>query len=232
MGTVLPASLFLLLAIFVAGAVHGLGPDHLAAITAFGGRDTRRVVFFSSRFAFGHVVVIAVAGLAAKFSRELLPVAWEHRFDLISGWLLVVTGVALIVGVATGKISMHVHQHDHAPAAHAHGWHQHFHFHWFAPQQHRHMHGSMAAALGALFALGGVRSLLAIVPIALAQTMLESVVRIAAFALGIVVSMVAYGLAAQRVLTRTRSPRWFHASSYAAALFCVVAGLLVIGGYI
>jgi len=34
------------------------------------------------------------------------------------------------------------------------------------------------------------------------------------------------------LLTSSRSPRWIRASSYAAALFCVVAGLLVIGGYI
>ena len=57
----------LLLAIFVAGVLHGLGPDHLAGITAFGtsgGRDARRVVFFSTRFAAGHAVVIAAFGLA------------------------------------------------------------------------------------------------------------------------------------------------------------------------
>ena len=233
-GTTLATSSFLLLAIFVAGVLHGLGPDHLAAITAFGGRDARRVVFFSTRFALGHVVIIAVAGLLAKFSRQLLPPVWEHRFDLITGWLLVVTGAGLIFGFLTGRVSLHAHAHAHA-ADHTRGMsaiHRHFHLHWFTRQQHQHVHGGFAAVLGALFALGGVRSLLAIVPIALAQTVAESVVRIAAFALGIVASMVAYGLVAQHLLTRSNSPRWMMASSYVAALFCVAAGLLVIGGYV
>ena len=232
--TVIVTSSFLLLAIFVAGVLHGLGPDHLAAITAFGGRDARRVVFFYTRFAFGHVVIVALAGLLAKFSRQLLPVAWEHRFDLLTGWLLVVTGAGLLIGFLTGRVSLHAHVHaHHTDVAHGHsGSHRHFHLHWFMHQQHQHVHGGFAAVLGALFALGGVRSLLAIVPIALAQTLAESVLRILVFALGIVASMVAYGLAAQHLLTRSNSPRWIQASSYVAALFCVAAGVLVIGGYV
>ncbi len=74
--------------------------------------------------------------------------------------------------------------------------------------------------------------MLAVVPIALAATLAISVLRISAFVLGIIIAMVAYGLVAQRVLDHSRSPHWMTASSYFAAVFCMVAGGLVIRGLI
>jgi hypothetical protein len=222
--------MLLLAAIFFAGVLHGLGPDHLAAITAFGaagGRDARRVTFFSTRFALGHAAVIAAAGLLGKFGRLLLPALWERRFEVASGWLLVFTGVVLLVGVMTGRISLHAHPHQHGP-----GPHRHFHMHWFGSQRHQHAHGAGAAVLGALFALGGVRGLLAVVPIALAQTLAISLLRIGAFVIGIIVTMVSYGLFTQQLIGRANSTRWLQATSYCAALFCVGAGILVIQGRI
>jgi hypothetical protein len=222
--------MLLLAAIFIAGVLHGLGPDHLAAITAFGsagGQDTRRVVFFSTRFALGHAVVIAAAGLLGRFGRLMLPPLWEQRFDMATGGLLVVTGFVLLGGLLTGRISLHAHEHLHHP-----GHHKHFHLHWFGSQRHQHAHGTFAAALGALFAIGGARGLLAIVPIALANTVAGSIFRIGAFVVGIIASMVGYGVAAQHALAHARSPRLLRASSYLAAIFCLAAGVLVLEGRI
>lgn len=224
--------MWLLAAIFVAGVVHGLGPDHLAAITAFGtkgGNDTRRVVFFSTRFALGHAAVIVIAGLLAKFGRVMMPAIWEHRFDAVAGWLLVATGVVLLVGLVTGKVSLHTHEHDHHV-----GHHHHLHTHFLAQQKHEHRHGTFAAALGAIFALGGVRALLIIVPVAMAQSVAESVLRIGVFVVGITVAMVAYGVATQKTLMLFGhgSIRWIRASSYFAALFCIAAGWAVLAGRI
>ncbi|MFB3815142.1 MAG: hypothetical protein ACE14L_13635 [Terriglobales bacterium] len=226
--------MFLLGAIFIAGLLHGFGPDHLAAITAFGAtgeRNARRVLFFSTRFALGHAVVIAGFGVLAKFGRLVLPPAWEHAFELAAGWLLILSGVALGVGLLTGRLSLHAHPHVHQVDAHS-GVHKHVHLHWLRSQAHQHRHGSFAAALGALFALGGVRGLLAVVPIALADTIAVTLLRIGTFALGIIVAMVGYGLFAQRLLTSGRSPAFARTSCYVAALFCLVAGVLLIQGRI
>lgn len=228
--TVVSARMVLLGVIFAAGLLHGFGPDHLAAITAFGtrgGNDTRRVVFFSTRFALGHAFVIAVAGLLGRFGRFLLPALWEHRAEIVSGWLLVLTGIALAAGLLTGRISLHGHSHHHTG-----GDHRHFHLHFLMHQNHQHGHGTFAAVLGALFALGGLRGLLAVVPIALAQTLTESLIRITAFVLGIIISMVSYGVVTQRTLTHVsgRSRRWAAVPSYIAALFCIVAGWAVLAG--
>jgi hypothetical protein len=90
--------------------------------------------------------------------------------------------------------------------------------------------------VGALFALGGLRSLLLIVPVAIASTATTAMVRIAAFALGIALSMAVYGLLAGRVLThatgKARSAQgqlWaMRLASGSVAVFCIVAGLMTL----
>jgi len=194
----------LLALIFLAGILHGLGPDHLAAITALNaasGSDRRRLLFFSIRFALGHVAVLAGAGLAAYYLRVSMPVGWERGFELAGAWLLVVSGAALLLGLASGRLALHSHPHEHPGGAH-----RHFHAHWFGARRHGHFHGKLAATLGGLFALSGTRSLLAVLPAALAQTALLSLLRVGAFSAGIVAGMLAYGLVAGRVLSRWDGP--------------------------
>jgi hypothetical protein len=224
--------MLLLAMIFFAGVLHGLGPDHLAAITAFGavaGRDFRRITFFSIRFASGHALVIAAAALVAHFGRTSLPLSWERGFDLAAAGVLLLTGVTLLIALAMGKISIHAHEHHHTG-----GVHDHFHVHFHRIVGHGHRHGKLAFALGGLFALGGARSLLVIVPVAVAATATVSLIRITAFTVGIAASMVAYGLAASSLLGKTSetvgNQRLFYRLSTAAvALFCIVAGLITLG---
>lgn len=224
--------MLLLATVFFFGVLHGLGPDHLAAITIFGsqGRNSspHRLTFFATRFALGHALVIAVAGIAAKLGGSLLSPVAEARFDVAGGLLLVLTGIALILGLATGRLTLHSHQH-----AHDAGQHRHLHFHMLHRTQHRHGHGTFAFVIGAFFALGGFRALLTIAPIALAPALLQSVLRIAAFTLGIIISMTLYGLvsaSAWRNLSRTSTltPLWHNLSSYGVAIFSLVAGLLTL----
>lgn len=217
----------LLALIFVAGMLHGLGPDHLAAITALSavGGGARRLLFFSLRFALGHTAILAAAGLAAHFGRGLLPLAWGARADELAGTLLVLAGLALLAGLLLGKVSLHSHPHAHGAAEH-----RHFHLHFFARASHRHGHGRVAAALGALFALGGARGLLAVVPIATGATLAVSALRIAAFTAGIALAMLAYGLLAGPVLRWTEARSRFGARLTTAmtSLFCIVAGTLTL----
>jgi len=198
--------MWLLLAIFVAGLLHGIGPDHLAAITAFGvavENDFRRVVWFAVRFAGAHAVVIVIAGVLGHFGRDLLSPHLQRSFDVGAGGLLVLTGIAALIGLATGKIKVHqhLHTHHHHPHKHLHvhvlpersrDW-QHEHAH----QGTEHVHGGMAATLGVLFALGGTRSLLMVVPMAIADTLAVTMLRVTVLVIGIIVSMLAYAFATQ-----------------------------------
>ncbi len=234
-----------LLAIFAAGLLHGIGPDHLAAITAFGvavEHDIRRVVWFAIRFAGAHAVVIAIAGVLGHFGRELLSERWERIFDIGAGGLLVLTGLAALIGLLSGKIKIHQHVHTH----HHHD-HKHLHVHlvpeevkqWQHEHAHQgteHTHGGLAATLGVLFALGGTRSLLVVVPMAIASTLSMTMFRVSAFVAGIVISMVAYAFITQHAfeaLSKKASsagyaPAFLKVSSYVLAGFCIVAGMLTL----
>jgi ABC-type nickel/cobalt efflux system permease component RcnA len=226
--------MLLLAMVFLAGVVHGLGPDHLAAISAFGavaGNNFRRLTFFSVRFAVGHAMVIAGAALLAHFGRLALPAAWERRFDLGAAALLLITGIALLVGLISGHISLHAHEHRH----HGLGAHRHYHAHIGTQADHQHKHGKLAFVLGGLFALGGARSLILFVPVALASTFAASLLRIAAFTLGIAAAMSAYGYLAGGVLGRAthwgnsqRQQVAFRLATGGVGVFCIVAGLITL----
>jgi nickel/cobalt transporter (NicO) family protein len=228
--------MLLLAILFSMGLIHGVGPDHLAAITAYGaaaGRDFRRLVFFAVRFAIGHAAVLAGAGLLAKFGSMYLPEKVEHGFEIGAGSLLVFTGLLLLGMLLAGKIKVHTHHHHHSGQIH-----HHFHLHMISLQKHEHAHGTLAVGLGALFAMGGARSLVTVLPIAFGHTFTESLFLVAAFSLGIIASMVAYAWVTQFALTRISRyansdahHRWIMlASAYGVALFCVITGAITIQG--
>ncbi len=241
--------MWLLLAIFVAGLLHGIGPDHLAAITAFGvavENDFRRVVWFAFRFAGAHAVVIVIAGVLGHFGRDLLSPQLQKTFDIGAGGLLVLTGLAALIGLLSGKIKVHEHVHTHH-----HNPHQHLHVHvlpeqaknWKHEHAHQgtdHVHGGMAATLGVLFALGGTRSLLMVVPMAVASTLAQTMLRVTVLVLGIIVSMVAYAFVTQHAFEALakkansvgHAPAFLKASSYVLAGFCIVAGMITINEHV
>lgn len=229
-----------LLVLFSLGVLHGIGPDHLAAITAYGAagaRDFRRVLMFAVRFAMGHAAVLAVAGILAKFGTSLLPERVTDFFEVSAGAFLVLTGLLALIGLLAGKIKVHSHHHHHDGSVH-----HHFHLHMFEAKKHEekkhpHMHGAGAVALGAFFALGGARSVLTVAPIAFAQTFTDSLLRVLVFCAGIVAAMVAYGWFAQRMLMSmerfadgSHNRKIMLASAYVVALFCIVAGGAVVNG--
>ncbi|MCI0350003.1 MAG: hypothetical protein L0Z53_11320 [Acidobacteriales bacterium] len=213
--------------IFVAGVLHGLGPDHLAAITAVAGAGSgfRRITSFAARFALGHAVVILLAGSAAFFGRRFLPAAWERNFELLAGALLVCGGMVLIAGLATRRVALHRHLHGHGEARHSH-----FHVHLGEAASHKHAHGISAVLLGGLFALGGSSSMLAATSAVLSPNALDFFLRIMAFTIGIVISMTGFGVAARRLLNGrtafiTNDPvTRMRRLSLATACLCIVTG--------
>jgi len=215
-----------LLTIFAAGVLHGLGPDHLAAISGFGaatGAGASRLALFAMRFALGHAGIVVVAGVLARFGHTLLPAAWEPAFEVGAGVLLALTGLMLLAGLLTRRLSVHTHAHEHED-----GRHQHFHLHLGAREQHRHPHGALAVVLGGMFALGGARALLAAAPLAMTRSLGEAAAAVALFAIGIVLAMWAYGIMAGRILSRAKHATTTRAAAFAVAAFCLLAGVWTI----
>ncbi len=225
----------LLTTVFFAGVLHGLGPDHLAAITAYGaasGGRLRSISGFALRFALGHVAVLALFGALGQFAQVVLPAAWERGFEMAAAGLLVVSGSGLIAAVASGRLVVHAHAHEHEE-----GKHWHLHAHLGSREDHQHAHGTLAAGLGALFALGGVRSLATVVPVAVAGTAATLALRIAVFALGMLLAMAAFGALAGGVFTRLTKAagdeqsgprRRMRLACLASGTFAVLAGAAVL----
>ena len=216
--------------IFAAGVLHGLGADHLVAITAVAGAGGgfQRITAFAARFALGHALVIVFAGAIAFFGKRFLPPLWERNFELLAGTSLLLGGVVLLVGLLTNRISLHHHDHDHGGMPHSHP-----HFHFGGAKSHRHVHGVFTVLLGAMFALGGARTMLTATPIVLASDAFEFFLRIAAFTAGIVISMTLFGALARLLVNRgsnllgdplTRMRRL----SFLTACLCIAAGVWTI----
>lgn len=220
--------------IFAAGILHGLGADHLVAITAVAaaGGGFQRITVFAARFALGHALVIVLAGAVAFFGKRFLPPHWEKNFELVAGASLLLGGVGLLVGLLTKRISLHIHHHEHEGVPH-----KHLHFHFCHAESHRHVHGVFTVLLGAMFALGGARTMLVATPIVLARDGFEFALRIAAFTAGIVLSMTLFGVLARILLDRgskflgdplARMRRL----SFLTACLCIATGFWIIASRI
>lgn len=204
--------MFVLLAMFAAGVLHGLGPDHLAAIGALLGREggrraPRELAWLGLRFGLGHVTsLIALAGVAWVLGRNL-PDSWQHALEQLSGVVLIFLGGWVLAEAFRRRVTLHSHPHTHG-----HGGleHEHVHIHLGSPERHRHPHFEFLA--GGLTGFSGAQALLAAMPVVLAGSPAAALARILAFGLGIVAAMAAAGWLAHQALARLgRTPayaRW------------------------
>jgi len=164
------------------GLLHGLGPDHCAAIATLGASgDRRKSLRVALSFAWGHTLVLgALAGacLALGFG---LSEAFERWAERLGGFVLV--ALALSALLFPGTL-----QHGHPTLPH-HG--------------HDHRHSRLGGVAGALMAVSGVRALaLALPPLLVGGALhLAGWVYLPAFGAGVFLSMAGVGLA---VSTGTR----------------------------
>ena len=216
----------LLASMFALGFLHGLGMDHLMAITTLvrGGVTGRRassVVWIGLKFGLGHMSLLAVAAGAGLLLRFTVPPRFELAMESTGGLLLVALGLWVLLDLRGDRWVIHAHSHEHEPSPP----HTHVHLHRHGLTEHRHSH--LAWGLGAVFALSGIRSLLVMVPVVLAPSFGVALLYIGLFGAGIVLSMSLYGWLAACLLGlagRNRIlDRWTGALTGTASL--------VMGGY-
>jgi ABC-type nickel/cobalt efflux system permease component RcnA len=222
--------MFVLLTMFVLGVLHGLGPDHLAAIATLVGRERRsrarrRVAWLGLRFGLGHVgALLLLAGFAWAAGRAL-PEHGQRLLEQWSGAVLVFVGGWTFIEAARGRVTLHSHGHGHA---HPGGDHSHLHLHLGDPADHRHPHVEYLA--GGLMGFSGAPALLAAMPVVFAGSFLAALGRVGAFGLGIVAAMAAAGWLAHEVAARAaRTPaygRWLAGVAGAACALLGVAWVL------
>ena len=206
--------MLILLTMFALGLLHGLGPDHLAAIAALVSRNAteqnarRRIAWLGVRFGLGHVTaLLLLAGVVWALGRNI-PDGWQRGLEQAGAVVLIFLGGWLLAEVFRRRVLAHTHAHAHE---HSHGAleHEHWHLHVGSKQHAAHRHPHLALVVGGLMGFSGARALLLAVPVVLAQSAFDAAGRVLAFGLGIVVSMALAGWLAHAAFARlARTPAY------------------------
>lgn len=178
-----------LITLFGLGLLHGLGPDHCLAIATLAGSGpgrTRRALGVSVRFGVGHTVALASAALASVLLGFVIPAAWEARFEVLGGLVLIGLGAW---SLATGKLLLHRHTHHHGTAAH-----EHLHLHVNGRTHVHETHKRWETAFGALFGMSGVRGLVLVLPLTAGASVSLACLGVLLFGMGVIFSMVTFGV--------------------------------------
>lgn len=171
----------LLASFLVLGVLHGLGPDHCAAIASLlvrarpalgGAGNWRPALGIAVSFGLGHAAVLALGVLFAAIAGVAIPEAWSQRSEVLGGVLLLGLGGLLVWRAIRGESRDHAHPH-------------------LGPR----VKGGGTAMLGALFAFSGIRAAVLVIPLALRGAVVQSFVAVVLFGLGVIVGMAAFGVA-------------------------------------
>ncbi|MDQ3697936.1 MAG: sulfite exporter TauE/SafE family protein [Gemmatimonadota bacterium] len=198
----------LVLTAIALGALHSFAPDHLAAVGLFVSRapSWRRALALGVRWGIGHSATIVLLGAALAWSGVQVPPHFETAMERLVGATLVVLGA-----VALGRAyRVHGHWHTHDGATHAH-----LHAHHRGPS-HDHDHRALLG-VGALHGFAGAGALVVLIPVTTSASPRHSLIFLAAFGLGTVLSMSLFGAAAGWLIA-SASRAWAVAARSAAAL--------------
>jgi nickel/cobalt exporter len=213
------------------GFLHGLGADHLMAIAALslGTAGQSRAVQRSSavgvavRFAIGHALLLALGAGSLIVLGWSLPLFVQRGGELLGGTLLVVLGAAGLWGLLGGRIYAHSHRHGAESVPH---WHVHVGRREHHPLPSAHSH--LPTIVGAAFAVSSLRALTMLAPFgdrADAAPLWTLLVLITMFALGILLSMVLFGLAFARAMSAAVAARLGRAAAMLMACASIALGV-------
>ncbi len=220
--------MFLVSSAVLLGFVHGLGPDHLMAIAALAGGDSRsaraRAVGVAIRFAIGHALLLGAGATAALVAGWTIPLVVERGGEILGGVLLIGLGALGLWAVGTGRVYSHAHPWPPRPRD---AWH----FHLGLPARHPlpSSHDSAVPSLvGAAFAVSSLRALTLLAPFgqdAAARDLPLLLALIAFFGVGILLSMSLFGVALARVLSTRAVVRLGRLAGTAVALGSIALGV-------
>ncbi|MBA2246434.1 MAG: sulfite exporter TauE/SafE family protein [Gemmatimonadetes bacterium] len=172
-----------LLTALVAGFVHALEADHMAAVTTFVSRRPHplRALGFGVRWGVGHSIAILALGGALLLLDLRIPEGLESVLEGAVG--------ALLLGLGLWVLGSTLHEQRYSQAhARAHsGGHTH---------SHVHPHGQGTLWVGVAHGLAGTAALLALLPAALLTSGWLAAGYLLAFGVGTVVAMGLYALLA------------------------------------
>lgn len=208
---------------FILGFLHGLGSDHLMAITTLvsRGAKSKEAFIVGLRFSLGHMATLALIGSLGIIVNFTIPLSFEKGSKILGGTLLVFLGGWILYDLLKGKFSLHRHLHAHGGENH-----RHLHFHLWGRHKARHLHPHLPTLLGSAFALSGIGALLVVIPVVLAESTGKSILYVLLFGIGIISSMSIYGFITARFFRIfLRNRLLFKGSLVATGLISIFLGL-------
>jgi ABC-type nickel/cobalt efflux system permease component RcnA len=199
----------------VAGFLHALEPDHMAAVTTFVSRRPRpaQAVGFGLRWGIGHSAAILVVGLVLVVLNVRMPSSLTQGLEFGVGAMLVALGLWLLWGV--------LHERAHALAGDGPPHYHHRHHH-----HHEGAHGG-SLWVGLAHGLAGSAPLVALLPVTLIRSPWLAAGYLLAFGAGTTVAMALYAMLAGAFFSQTgrRMPRLAGGLRAATALGSAALGV-------
>lgn len=164
------------------GFLHAFDADHLTAVSVFASKHPTpaKAFRFGLLWGLGHAVTLLVFGVIVMMLKFAIPPLIESVAELAVGLLLVGLGVWALRDVARLK-KLHLHRHVHGGVEHLH-----FHSHADGPDHH---HGHSLFAIGATHGLAGTASVVVIIPLAVSQSFMASLLFLLLFGIGTITAM-------------------------------------------
>jgi hypothetical protein len=221
---------FLSLSALSLGFLHGLGGDHLMAIAALAVRRSERshvgVVRTAVGFACGHALLLGLGAVVAVSLGVVVPAALSAGAEKVGGALLVALGALGVWGLLSGRAYGHIHRDGTPPSR----WHLHLRG---AHPSGGHAVSPVPTALGAIFAVSGLRGLMLLQPFgegAQALGLPALLLLILLFGIGILASMAIFGLLLARVLSIRTVERFGRTAAGLVAVGSIALGVFWMAG--
>ncbi len=201
------------------GMQHALEADHLAAVTAMAaGRTSRRALVLRGSFwGLGHTVtLLSICGVLLIFGGSISP-RTEAGLEFAVAVMLVLLGASVLRRLWRQRPHFHIHQHS-SGVRHIHA---HSHSHNVTPHSlsaHHHEHHDLglgrAVVIGMVHGAAGSAGLLVLA--AAADSLVNAVAYVVAFAVGTILGMAALSFVASYPLgLLERCSGWFNTTTTA-----------------
>jgi sulfite exporter TauE/SafE len=190
------------------GFLHVIqGPDHLAAVTPIAIDSKKKAHWIGVSWGVGHTVGALIIGILFILFKEVIPVeSISHSSEIIVGVLLIVIGIWGFYKVKTPQKHTHVHK--------------------------SHKQNLISSLLFGLFhGIAGIHHIIAILPTLIFSTTAGSVLYLSGFAIGTIVSMLAYSFILGRISLKSEkvgkdNSNLLKVVRIAGASFAIVVGIV------
>jgi hypothetical protein len=216
---------FLLLSALGLGFLHGLGGDHLMAIAALSveGRGGERsaairraeALGIAARFALGHALLLGLGAGTIVVIGWSIPPYVERGGEMLGGGLLIAMGL-LTLQQPPSRFALRPSRAREAHPAHA------------TPVAHLSHHTHVPTLIGAAFAISSLRALAMLTPFGdnlAAAPLSQLLALIGVFAIGILGSMLLFGVALAGLLSTRALHRVGHAAGALVGVSSIVLGI-------